>query len=80
MLKRKIVADSSSDILELENTPFAPAALKVITDQREFVDDSKLDVEEMVSWFESYKGKSKTSCPNTGTGWRALGMRTKYFA
>jgi DegV family protein with EDD domain len=73
MLKRKIVADSSSDILELENTPIAPAALKVITDQREFVDDSKLDVEEMVSWFESYKGKSKTSCPNPSDWLEAFG-------
>lgn len=79
MLKRKIVADSSSDILELENTPFAPAALKVITDQREFVDDSKLDVEEMVSWFESYKGKSKTSCPNTGDWLEGFGDADEVF-
>ena len=79
MLKRKIVADSSADILELENTPFAPAAMKVITDTREFVDDSALDVEEMVTWFDSYKGKSKTSCPNSGDWLEAFGDADEVF-
>ncbi len=79
MLKRKIVADSSSDILELENTLFAPAALKVITDTREFVDDSELDVDEMVSWFDTYKGKSKTSCPNTSDWLEGFGDADEVF-
>ena len=60
----KIVADSSANVLALEQTAFAAAPLKVITDVREFVDDAALDVDAMVSWFDSYKGKSKTSCPN----------------
>lgn len=60
----KIVADSSANILKLQNIPFAAAPLKVITAQREFADDRALDVAAMVSWFDSYKGKSKTSCPN----------------
>lgn len=64
----KIVADSSANLFALENTEFAAAPLKVITDAREFVDDAALDVEDMVAWFDSYKGKSKTSCPNP-TDW-----------
>lgn len=60
----KIVADSSANILKLQSIPFAAAPLKVITAQREFADDRALDVAAMVSWFDSYKGKSKTSCPN----------------
>ena len=68
MKKVKIVADSSANVLTLEKTAFAAAPLKVITDTREFVDDAALDVDAMVSWFDSYKGKSKTSCPNP-TDW-----------
>ena len=60
----KIVADSSANVLALEHIPFAAAPMKVITAEREFVDDGALDVAEMVSWFSSYKGRSRTSCPN----------------
>lgn len=60
----KIVADSSANVLELKKTAFAAAPLKVIAGEKEFVDDVALDVDAMVSWFDSYKGKSKTSCPN----------------
>ena len=75
----KIVADSSANILELAHTPFSPAPLKVITTQREFVDDSALDVAEMVTWFDSYKGKSKTSCPNTADWTEAFGDAEEIF-
>jgi len=69
----KIVADSSADILELQNTAFSTAPLKVITNEREFIDDKALDVDAMVIWFESYKGKSKTSCPNPSDWLEAFG-------
>lgn len=64
MKKIRIVTDSSANVLHLEHTAFAVAPLKVITNEREFVDDEALDVDAMVSWFDAYKGKSKTSCPN----------------
>lgn len=64
MKTRKIVADSSANMLALGKMPFAAAPLKIITDEREFTDDAALDVDAMVAWFDSYKGKSKTSCPN----------------
>ncbi|MBR2366639.1 MAG: DegV family protein [Oscillospiraceae bacterium] len=69
----KIVADSSADVLELKHTAFAAAPLKIITAEREFVDDAALDVSAMVAWFDSYKGKSKTSCPNTSDWLDAFG-------
>ena len=64
MKKIKIVADSSANVLQLQYTDFAAAPLKIITNDKEFIDDRNLDVAGMVSWFDSYKGKSKTSCPN----------------
>ncbi len=73
MRKVKIVADSSANILNLNNIPFAAAPLKMITTEREFVDDANLDVDGMVKWFDSYKGKSKTSCPNPSDWLKAFG-------
>ena len=69
----KIVADSSANVLELQSTPFSAAPLKIITNEKEFVDDSSLNVTDMVSWFDSYKGKSKTSCPNPSDWLEAFG-------
>ena len=60
----KIVADSSSDVLSRDAVAFSAAPLKIITSEREFLDDASLDVEEMIDYLEKYKGKSKTSCPN----------------
>ena len=64
MRKIRIVADSSANVLGLESVGFAAAPLKIIASEKEFVDNDALDVNEMVAWFDSYKGKSKTSCPN----------------
>ena len=65
MRKIRIVADSSSDLFELEYADFRSAPMKVITADREFVDTDDLNVEGMVNFLDSYKGKSKSSCPNT---------------
>ena len=64
MRKVRIVADSSANLMELNTVTFEAAPLKIITADREFVDDRKLDLEEMIRYFKSYKGKSQTSCPN----------------
>ncbi len=73
MSKIKIVTDSSSDLLSLEGVSFASAPLKIITDGREFTDDDALDVVEMAEYFSSYKGKSRTSCPNAADWIDAFG-------
>ena len=69
----KIVADSSANALELAATPFASAPLKIIAGEKEFVDNGDLDVAGMVAWFDGYKGKSKTSCPNPSDWLKAFG-------
>lgn len=73
MRKIKIVADSSANLRSLEKMDFAAAALKIITEEREFIDNDALDVDGMVQWFDSYKGKSKTSCPNPSDWLEAFG-------
>ena len=60
----KIVADSSANLMELKAVAFDAAPLKIITAEREFVDDRNLDLDEMISFFKSYKGRSQSSCPN----------------
>ena len=75
----KIVADSSADLLTLEGVAFACAPLKIITGEKEFVDDARLDVSGMVNWFDSYKGRSKTSCPNPGDWMDAFGGADEVF-
>lgn len=79
MRKIKIVADSSANVQQLQKVPFAAAPLKIITAEREFVDNSNLDVEEMVAFFDSYKDKSKTSCPNPGDWLEAFGDADDIF-
>lgn len=63
MRKIKIVADSSCDIFELKHTEFATAPMKIVTAEKEFVDDEALDVAEMAEFLYHYKGKSQSSCP-----------------
>ena len=73
MRKIKIVADSSANLLALQHIDFASAPLKVITAEKEFVDDAQLDLRAMADYFSQYKGKSKTSCPNPGDWIAAFG-------
>ena len=79
MRKIKIVADSSSNVFARHGVDFASAPLKIITDDAEFVDDANLDVDAMVSYFDTYKGKSKTSCPNPGDWLEAFADAQEVF-
>lgn len=63
----------------LNHTDFASAPMKIITADREFVDDDKLDIDEMVSFLYSYKGKSKSSCPNTNDWLASFGDADDIF-
>ena len=75
----KIVADSSADLLHLKNVDFAVAPLKILAGEQEFVDNGSLDVNAMVEWFQSYKGRSQTSCPNPGDWLQAFGDAENIF-
>lgn len=76
---RKIVADSSADIFALGGVPFESTPLKIITADKEFVDDASLDVLAMVNYLQSYKGKSSTSCPNPADWLAAFGDADEVF-
>lgn len=75
----KIVTDSSADVLTLEDIPFASAPLKIITAQKEYVDDAALDVPRMVDELSSYSDKSSTSCPSVGDWLTAFGDAESVF-
>ncbi len=63
-MEYKIIADSSVDLINLKTVPFDIAPLKIITSQKEYIDDNTLDTAEMVNYLKSYSGKSSTSCPS----------------
>lgn len=75
----RIVADSSSDVLSLTHVPFAAAPLKIMTTEREYVDDPALDVAGMVADLQSYRGRSTTSCPNPEDWLAAYGDAENIF-
>ncbi|MBR5559367.1 MAG: DegV family protein [Oscillospiraceae bacterium] len=60
----KIVSDSSSNVMEAEDIAYCTVPLKIITEQKEYVDNTALNVREMVEYLQQYKGKSGSSCPN----------------
>lgn len=75
----KIVTDSSCDIFELDGVAFATAPLKIITSEKEFVDDESLDIKEMVDHLQAHRGRSKTSCPNVGDWLSSFGDAERIF-
>lgn len=76
----RLVADSSANLLTMEDTDFTSVPLKIITAQDEFVDDEKLDVEAMVDRIRDTKGKSGTSCPNMADWLAAFEGADRIFA
>ena len=75
----KIVADSSADMHEMADAAFASAPLKIITAEKEYVDDVALDAAQMATELLAYKGKSSTSCPNTEDWLVAFGDAEEIF-
>ena len=65
-MKRKIVADSSCDMWELNDVDFAVAPLTISTDNKHYVDNQELDVHLMSEDLAKYKGVSHTACPSAG--------------
>ena len=63
-MKYKIVADSSSSVMELEGVPYTSVPLKIISEEKEYVDDANLNVFEMLEDFKRVSGPVTTSCPN----------------
>lgn len=66
-MKRKIVADSSCDMWELNGVDFAVAPITISTDNKHYVDNQDLDVHLMSEDLASYKGTSHTACQSVGS-------------
>ena len=63
---KRIVVDSSASLYALDGIDFAAVPLKIVTDEREYLDDGTLDAVEMATTLRTYTGKTSTSCPNIG--------------
>lgn len=75
----KIVTDSSADIRSLSGVDFESVPLKIITENKEYVDNAELDVVNMLSELKKYSGKSKSSCPNSEEYLQAFGDTENIF-
>ena len=60
----RLVADSSANVYAMEGADFVSVPLKIVTEQQEYVDDVRLDVDGMIDQLRTVKGKTGTSCPN----------------
>ena len=62
----RLIADSSSDWPQLPGVRYVP--LTISTDEKSFVDNEHLNVNELLDYLASYKGRSYTACPSVD-GW-----------
>lgn len=65
-MKIRIVADSSADLITLEDKSVVSVPLKIRTDNKEYVDDESLDIKGMTDDLAAYRGKSGSACPGVG--------------
>ncbi len=76
----RIVADSSVDVIEITSSvPFVTVPLKIITAEREYIDNKELDAGKMAEELRRYKGKSRSSCPNPDEYVAAFGDAERVF-
>ena len=78
-MKRKIIADSASNMRALDGVDFAVVPLTIITNEKEYVDDANLDVAGMTEDLYNYKGRSGTACPGVGDWLAAFGDADEVF-
>lgn len=69
----KIVADSSADVLSIEQVPYASAPLIIRTTRKEYVDNADLDVTGMVQDLLTNTDRTTTACPGVGDWMEAFG-------
>ena len=63
-MKYKIVADSSSNIYEMEGVDYAYASLKIVAGENTYIDEKDMNLDEMIAGLKAHQGPSRTSCPN----------------
>ena len=75
----KIVCDSSCDVLDLASGNYATVPMKIIAGEKQFIDNTDLNVSEMMDFLAKYKGKSGSSCPNVEEWLNAFGNAENVF-
>jgi len=65
-MKIKIVGDSASNLYSLTGVDYECAPLRIVTDNKEYVDTVQLNIQGMLDDLRTYKGKSGTACPGVG--------------
>ncbi len=68
----RIVTDSSSNVLVMPGENYTSVPLKIVA-EKEYVDNTSLNVAQMVEDLKHHKGKSGSSCPNVGEWVEAFG-------
>ena len=76
----KIVSDSSANVFAMEGFDYTTVPMKVITKEKEYIDNPHLDVLGMVNDLKAYKGKSGSSCPNVQEWLDAFGDAEHIFS
>ena len=78
IMNYRIVADSSSNILSMENSHYFSVPMKVRA-EKEYIDDINLDVAQMVEDLKHHKGTSGSACPSVGEWLDAFGDADMVF-
>lgn len=78
-MKIQLVADSAANVTSQNEMGVVSAALKIVTDKTEYVDNDALDVARMVAELKAYKGKSTTACPSVQEWKEAFGDADMVF-
>ena len=77
MIDAKIVVDSSANMTT--NAAVSSVPLKIITDEKEYIDDATLNTAAMVWDLQTYTGKSSTACPSPQDWLNAFGDKPYVF-
>ena len=63
-MKIKLLTDSSANICKNIKRDILYAPLKIVTKEKEYIDNADLDVAKMLKELKEYKGTSSTACPS----------------
>lgn len=76
----KIVADSGCSLQKVDaQVEYGRVPLTIRTNEKEFVDDKALDVNDMIAYLKQYKGKSGTACPGVADWMSSFGDAERVF-
>lgn len=79
-MKFKLITDSSANLREIrEDVEFASVPLTIRVENREFIDDETLNLNDMLEILANTKSKSSSSCPNVEDYLAAFGDADRIF-